>query len=450
MFLNTVDSCEIGPNYQLDDVFVSFLSLLNLQNFEKNQKEVITKLGHTLDLNLKNNLFFTFSGRLGLTLLLKSLNLSSDSEVLLQSFSCLVVVNSVLQANLKPIICDIDKDNYNLDILDAEKKITSKTKVIIIQYTMGYIPDIAKILEFSKKHNLIIIEDLAHSFGVKVVQNNQTFIIGKIGVAGSLSFGRDKVISSGVGGAVFFNQDLSQKNFQNQQLNNILWQKQIINWKENFEKLYQKLPKMKLKDVNSALFYTIFTRILIRSCYNLQIGKIILYLANKSNIFLPVYTPQEKQLNIKIDRNYQLSSKLLPLLNNQLKKYSKTLIHRQKVANIYTEELQKNGFKINTCYLSPIRYILDLTKIIPNETNIPFLYDLIIARCKKKSIILGKWYDDYFLPKTDLSELKINNNLVSQTLIQKTILNLPTNILITEKKAKKIINLIIKIIKNNI
>lgn len=138
------------------------------------------------------------NGRSALCLALKSYFEPGDA-VIVNGFTCYAVYEAVVSAGLKPVFVDIDKDdlNYNIDIL--EKNINNDVKGLIIQNTLGNPVDIKAVEKFAKKHKLVIIEDLAHSAGVRYDDKREA---GTVGVAAVWSFGKDKAIDTISGGAV--------------------------------------------------------------------------------------------------------------------------------------------------------------------------------------------------------------------------------------------------------
>ena len=144
------------------------------------------------------------NGRSALALALKSYFDGGD-KIIISGFTCYAVYEAVVRAGMTPIFADINKKDLNFDIEALEGLMNSTTgrgaKGIIIQNTLGNPIDINKIEKFAKKHNLLIVEDLAHSAGIKYAGGIEA---GTVGVATALSFGRDKAINSITGGAVVF------------------------------------------------------------------------------------------------------------------------------------------------------------------------------------------------------------------------------------------------------
>ena len=86
-------------------------------------------------------------------------------EVITTPITFAASANCAFYCGAKPVFADIDPETYQIDPEDIERKITSKTRAVIpVDYT-GQTGDLQKIKEICKKHNLVMIEDAAHSIG---------------------------------------------------------------------------------------------------------------------------------------------------------------------------------------------------------------------------------------------------------------------------------------------
>lgn len=137
------------------------------------------------------------NGRSALALALKAYFKPGDAMIV-NGFTCYAVYEAVKAAGLKPIFADISRKDLNFKI-DAHEVPNSHIQGIIVQNTLGNPVDIAAVEKFAKKHDLTIVEDLAHCAGVKYADGREA---GTIGVATALSFGKDKSIDTVSGGAV--------------------------------------------------------------------------------------------------------------------------------------------------------------------------------------------------------------------------------------------------------
>ena len=128
-------------------------------------------------------------------------DIKPGDEVIVTPLTFAASSNCVLYCGAKPVFVDVDINTYNIDPQKIEEKITNNTKAIIaVDYT-GQVVEIEKIKEICKKHNLIFIEDAAHSIGSKY--NNQN--VGTLADMTCFSFHPVKTITSGEGGAILTN-----------------------------------------------------------------------------------------------------------------------------------------------------------------------------------------------------------------------------------------------------
>lgn len=144
--------------------------------------------------------FLCKNGRSALALALKAYFKPGDA-VLVNGFTCYAVYEAVKAAKLTPVFVDISGDDLNFTAKHLEGAMTSDVKGIIVQNTLGNPVDIVKVEKFAKERGLRIIEDLAHSAGVRYSDGREA---GTVGVATAWSFGKDKSIDTISGGAVVF------------------------------------------------------------------------------------------------------------------------------------------------------------------------------------------------------------------------------------------------------
>ena len=131
-----------------------------------------------------------------LHLSLVSLNLKTNDEVLTTPMTFCSTINSIVLANAKPVLVDINEETLNIDEKKIEEKITKKTKAIILVHFAGLACNMKPILKICKKHNIKIIEDCAHAIESKYFNKH----VGNFGVSGCFSFYATKNITTGEGG----------------------------------------------------------------------------------------------------------------------------------------------------------------------------------------------------------------------------------------------------------
>lgn len=122
-------------------------------------------------------------------------------EVITTPITFAASANCALYCGAKPVFADIDPDTYNIDPKSIEAHITSKTKAIVAVDFTGQAVRLNEIIEICKAHDLILIEDGAHSIGTKY--NGQP--VGSIADMTTFSFHPVKTVTGGEGGAILTN-----------------------------------------------------------------------------------------------------------------------------------------------------------------------------------------------------------------------------------------------------
>ena len=141
------------------------------------------------------------NGTAALEIALKSLELKKNDEVIIPTFTIISSILCIIKLGLKPILVDADINNWNMSVDETIKKITNKTRAIIITHIYGYPVDMKRILNISKKRGIKVIEDAAEMIG----QNYNNKPCGSFGDMSTFSFYANKHITTGEGGMVITN-----------------------------------------------------------------------------------------------------------------------------------------------------------------------------------------------------------------------------------------------------
>ena len=145
----------------------------------------------------------TTSGTTALHLACATLGISTGDEVLVSSSTNMACAFSIDYCGAIPIPIDIEKDTWQMDVTQIEKKINKKTKAIMVVHLFGHPVDMDPVIEIAKKYNLKIIEDCAEAHGVEYKNKK----VGSLGDIGTFSFFANKTITCGEGGMVVTNSD---------------------------------------------------------------------------------------------------------------------------------------------------------------------------------------------------------------------------------------------------
>tara|TARA_A100001015_G_C14962955_1_gene701723 strand:+ start:463 stop:1653 length:1191 start_codon:yes stop_codon:yes gene_type:complete len=142
------------------------------------------------------------SGSSALILALKILNFPKGSEIIAPCLNFGTAISSIILSNLKPIFVDCEVDTLQIDIKKIEKKISKKTRALLIPNLIGNIPNWIEIKKLALKYNLKVIEDSADTLGAKI-NNKPTGVYSDISIT---SFYGSHVIScAGNGGIMLTN-----------------------------------------------------------------------------------------------------------------------------------------------------------------------------------------------------------------------------------------------------
>lgn len=132
--------------------------------------------------------------------------IGADDEVITTPMTFAATANSILYLGGKPVFADIDPHTYNIAPSEIEKKITSKTKAVIAVDFTGQPAELYKIKALAQRHNLIFIEDAAHSLGAEIMDfQGKWHKIGTIADMTTFSFHPVKHITTAEGGMICTN-----------------------------------------------------------------------------------------------------------------------------------------------------------------------------------------------------------------------------------------------------
>lgn len=169
-----------------------------LTNHGKKLIEFETKLKDYLE--VQNIVLYT-NGHLALEAAIDYFNFPKGSEIITTPFTFISTTNAIIRCGMTPVFCDINKENYTIDVNKIEELITDKTVAILPVHVYGNVCDVETIDRIAKKYGLKVIYDAAHAFGVKYKGKG----IANYGDISMFSFHATKVFHTIEGGALCFN-----------------------------------------------------------------------------------------------------------------------------------------------------------------------------------------------------------------------------------------------------
>jgi dTDP-4-amino-4,6-dideoxygalactose transaminase len=138
------------------------------------------------------------NGHMALELLIQAMGLTG--EVITTPYTFASTTHAIVRNGCTPVFCDINPEDYTIDVTKIEALITEKTSAIIPVHVYGNICNVEEIERIAKKHHLKVIYDAAHTFGVEYKGRG----IASFGDAAMFSFHATKVYNTIEGGAVCF------------------------------------------------------------------------------------------------------------------------------------------------------------------------------------------------------------------------------------------------------
>ena len=314
--------------------------------------------------------------------------LKSGDEVLIPSVCWSTSLWPIIQSGLKPKFVDVDLQSLNIDLNDLKKKISRKTKAILIVHVLGNCVDMNKFMQIIKKHKLILIEDTCESLGTKYKNK----FLGSFGDFSSFSFYSSHQISSGEGGMICCKSNADHE---------IIKSLRAHGWSRGLKN--EKKIALANKHLDSRfIFYN--------SGYNLR----------PTDITASIGLSQFKDLNKFIKQRSRNRSKIL-------------------------EKFNKNN------RLSKVLTFIDANRHVkPHWFGIPILLSKKINRYKflkkieKEGVESRPIISGNFLKQTSIKKYKLNNlaKFKNSDLINNYgfFIGLPTNN-ITDKKIKKLVSI---------
>ncbi|PLX23813.1 MAG: transcriptional regulator [Salinivirgaceae bacterium] len=148
------------------------------------------------------------NGTDALQIALMAAGIEPGDEVITPNFTFIATVEVVALLQAKPVLVDVNPDDFTININELKKLITPKTKAIVPVHLFGQCANMKEIMELAKKHNLLVIEDCAQSIGTDHYWGDKPQKAGTMGDFGCTSFFPSKNLGCyGDGGALYTNDD---------------------------------------------------------------------------------------------------------------------------------------------------------------------------------------------------------------------------------------------------
>ncbi len=371
------------------------------------------------DMFPKKDVFLFNRGREAMHFLFQNIPLQKDDEVILQAFTCIAVVAPILWSKAKPVFVDMKRETFNIDLEKLKEVITPKTKVIVVQHTFGNLVNMEKVRriideenkEREKERKIFLLEDCAHLF------DSTNKDLGKYSDALLFSFAQDKAISCTQGALLVMNSvyklenDLAEKY---KEVDEMLEKNTLYNAK--YITLWDKIKRY---------YFTVDIPF-----FKFSIGKLLFVIYK----LLGLIKRQASSNSIEFEGIYKLSDVQAKLLDQQLERIEEFNEHRRNVSKIYTEGL-KESFKFNIEETEEPSVLLRYPILLQNPEQVR-------EELRKIKVISGRWYTTPVFPISIENLHTVGYEKGSCTEAEfccRNIINLPTNIEVTEDIARNIV-----------
>lgn len=393
-------------------------SLLQIMSFQssKNKKIATVLLANFFGVQ-KNQVFLFGAGRMSVYTFLKSLKLDSSDEVIVAGYTCVVLTNAVKFVGCRLKYVDIDESTLNIDPELLIQSISSKTKALIIPHNFG-IP-FNGISEIKARFpDLVIIEDVAHSFGSISADGE---LCGTIGDASFFSLEYSKPLTTGLGGVMIINN-----------------KKYLSDFTESFNQI---------KEMKGAMVCKL---ILSLGTYNLMYSKRTdFFQKNLTRVFRRLgllYRTSTKEIEGVMPDNYpvRMNSKLACFLIPQLSQIDRFNKEKQVIIKSYDEAFK--GFK-DLVTIDVDDHILVRYPILFKEYIKRDKIEKIKAEGAKAGLNFGTWFNDVVHPVGSYRYDYTEKDCPVGESVSNRILNLPVNV--TNVLTANEINEVVELFRKN-
>jgi dTDP-4-amino-4,6-dideoxygalactose transaminase len=331
----------------------------------------VKKFEDNLKKFLKRETVCVSSGTAALQLALQALGLKKNSEIIIPSLNFISGYHAIIANNLKPVLCDNNKETLSIDIEDLKKKITKRTKAIIPVYYSGYAYDnLLQIYKIAKIHKLRVVEDAAHAFGSYYNKK----LIGSFGDISCFSFDGIKNITSGEGGCVVTNDKKIINKIKDYRFLSIVKESEKryvkkkgyfydikeIGWRYHMSDIMAAIGNVQLKKIN--LFRK--KRLKLLSLYKKKLfnNKKIELLFQDNNIYCPHISviKSKKKINRKHLKNY-FDKKKIEIGYNWKPIHKLTIFKKNNIKKV---ALQNTNYIAERIFSVPLHYNLKKKDVI--------------------------------------------------------------------------------------
>lgn len=278
------------------------------------------------------------AGRTGLYGLLRAHGIEQDDEVLLQAPTHIVVPNAIRATGARPVFVDCRRGDWNIDLEDAARKATTRTRALLLQHTFGVPADLDAARAFCRARGLLLVEDCVHALGATWRGRP----VGSLGDCAFFSTEETKTISTTMGGVAVTDDD------------------EIAGRLRTFQGACEAPPPGL-----TARYLIKFLAIHLLTPPRVHLVARTLFEALGKWMPLPTATePGEMAGALGANFSQRLSNAQSSLGVRQLRRLDANVAHRQALAGAYAEQLSRLGYSAPVVHPaaapSPLRHVVEV------------------------------------------------------------------------------------------
>ena len=355
--------------------------------------------------------FAFWKGRIGLFAVLKSLDIGPGDEVIVPGYTCVMVPGPVLYGGARPVYADIEPDCYGMRPDEVARKITGRTKAILVQHTYGLPGAVKQLRQIANQHGIALVEDCCHTFGGRL--DGQ--LLGTFGKAAFFSSQWNKPFSTGLGGlALVHDKELAQR--------------------VKVEQSSYPIPpgRAAFMLASQLLVYeaTVFPSTAAR------ITRTFRWLTGKG---LVVGSSSKAEFEVAMPHDYTLRAARVQcqLGRQELARIGANIGHRVKAAARYFEELPKLGYEVPKLPTGADVPILRFPLRVANKSE-------VLAKAPACGVEIGSWFECTLHPaETNLAAFGyLSGECPVAERAAREVINLPTHRRVSAKDVERTLSFV--------
>lgn len=356
--------------------------------------------------------FSFWKGRVALCAILRALEIKEGDEVIVPGFTCVAVPNAIKYTGATPVYADIDRLTYNIDYGEVVRKLSPRTRVLIVQHTFGIPADMERLLHLAKSRDVFVVEDCAHCFASTYLGRP----LGTFGDAAFFSSQWSKPYSTGLGGmAITRRPDLS---------------KALADLQGKFA-TSDKAAVRRLRLQYSLFKYFFSPRIYWSAMRLLEVLSLVgLFVGSSSSAELDGHRPD--------DYEWRMSGFQAEVGMGHLRTVQSNMEHRRQLADYYAGRLRQAGRPLPETPADSDTVFLRYPVRVKNKAG-------VLSEARKAKIEVGSWFETVIHPVQPSFEAFAyrSGSCPEGERAAREIVNLPLHPRVKMSDAKKIADLVL-------